>query len=932
MNNNSTNNSINGIRAKKISQLDNLPESFYPTDDNSNEDKLKNLYFVLGFNGENERISNYRMNFEELINLLVRTGKISGTSNTYTVSYNLEHISTDAPTEFNDNVFEINLTPDIGYNLPDEIIVIGSSNYIYNKNTGCIQINTSKKINFITIEAIGIPIEYTFGITTSNMSVENLSNLTNKTYHIGDIINFIIYANDEYNYDAPNKEEISLSGLNILNYEKLDDKASISLEINGLSRYTNIEINAKKILNYYFGYSIKNDTILNYNEDGLPYEAGTNFANILIRGRNICPIPFIDGFDYENGISNNENVFIIVPQKYYNINKNLYIDDDWNGYKLQSGTFAIEIPVQTEPNSIASPMIYNFIYNDVAYYALCISWEGKHSHQSFIPFGSISEYVYKIEWNTQLDNNIVIEGRTISSENDSITVYRLDGSTDILNLGFTIEIEPKEGGIILGSYENGVYTAPEYIEDTTYVSLICKYISNNETFESRITLTIIKAGIDEDLCGIIWDLNIDQINSLDTFAIDLNRIYGKFGIPEDYTTGKIDQPELVTFEIISGGGQIDNYQYTAPRTRDNITVKLKATYKGYENIVSITIKGIGFDSLLWDTDLPKAIYGGLEGEQLDIDTTLYKVIGTTNAIMELIEDENNISLVSSMEHLSNKIFIPNEVNSDTEVKFTISYNGFTIDKFVIVKPSDIPILEYSYWYIGQYEPTGYTNPENDLIDSSDSNDKTGWRKIEESYTAYKTNPLYSCPANETDRISFHDDATYFVVIPSGFLFKDILGETILIDIYNTITIGNRQYNVYKFDTSIEDYDETFIYNIYYTNTSPYYIYWGSTLPTSDTNPEDNLSQSFIKYEMVNYGAGWCPIGESIDIYTNGDPYISDTFSNNSSAGENVQCNYVLIPKGLYLIDGFNIQLTSKDGDSILDCNIGTSLKLSSRLD
>ena len=86
MNNNSTNNSINGIRAKKISQLANLPESFYPTDDNSNEDKLKNLYFVLGFNGENERISNYRMNFEELINLLVRTGKISGTSNTYKVS------------------------------------------------------------------------------------------------------------------------------------------------------------------------------------------------------------------------------------------------------------------------------------------------------------------------------------------------------------------------------------------------------------------------------------------------------------------------------------------------------------------------------------------------------------------------------------------------------------------------------------------------------------------------------------------------------------------------------------------------------------------------------------------------------------------------------------------------------------------------------
>ena len=153
-------------------------------------------------------------------------------------------------------------------------------------------------------------------------------------------------------------------------------------------------------------------------------------------------------------------------------------------------------------------------------------------------------------------------------------------------------------------------------------------------------------------------------------------------------------------------------------------------------------------------------------------------------------------------------------------------------------------------------------------------------------------------------------------------------------------------------------DQHKIYYDHYNDASYYYIYWGSTLPTSDVNPKLNLSQSFIKYEMVNYGAGWYPIGESIDIYTNGHPYISDTFSNNRSAGENVQCNYVLIPKGLYLIDGFNIQLTSKDGDtlsneagftkdgeieiqgkiyniytnieeySILDCNIGTYFTLS----
>ena len=41
---------------------------------------------------------------------------------------------------------------------------------------------------------------------------------------------------------------------------------------------------------------------------------------------------------------------------------------------------------------------------------------------------------------------------------------------------------------------------------------------------------------------------------------------------------------------------------------------------------------------------------------------------------------------------------------------------FSVEKNITVKSSTIsPSIIGAYWYIGQYEPTGYTNPENDLI-------------------------------------------------------------------------------------------------------------------------------------------------------------------------------------------------------------------------
>ena len=905
MNNNSTNNSINGIRAKKISQLTSLPESFYPTDDNSNEDKLKNLYFVLGFNGENERISNYKMNFEELIDLLISTGKLSGSSSIHLITYNLEHITTTASNNFTGNTFELTLVPDAGYSLPEEFntenspnTIVGAASYIYNNETGYLYIIAAKGVSNISINALATPCEYTFDIDSTGITFEYESEAA---YHINDTITINVQAIDEVNYDIIDRNEIGLEGLDIVSFNKNNDRASITVKINGSCVNTVLHISSKRIYYYYFGYSIKNDNILTYDDNGIPSGVGSNFET-LFKGRNICPIPFEDGFPYGNGhdkIAENDYVFLVVPKKYYLVNRNLYIDDNNIGYSLIAGDSAFIIPVQTNP-STKSLMIYNnIIYKDIEYYIICISREGKRGRQLFRSEGNVGNTPLKIKWNTLLENKHIKEGATFdASSGNSITVYYLNGNEERKSSGYDIIIEGENSG----TYENGIYTAPSNIEDSMSVTFVCKYIYNvnKPPLEDRISIIIEKTGLDEGLQGIQWNIDENiEIESRGTYVIDpTTMILGLYAGNESHI---VDEPSLLQFEVINGVGELDGYTYIAPQTKNNLTAIIKATYKNdTEAELTITINGIGFDALYWPTDLPKSIY---DEETLFIDKTLFKITDIENGISELIEDENNILLTSSLGTLTGNFFAPSTVNEDTEVIFTISYKGFTETKEIMVKHTNVtPSISGSYWYIGQYKPTGYTNPMNDLINIlNEPNDKTGWREIGESFSYYKTNPLYEYTQN--NKITFYDGSTYYVVMPEGFIFKDNLGETYTKE-YEEINIGNKKYNVYTFETELEGNEETFEYNIYYTSSTPYYMYWGSNMPTIDTNPEDELSYIIPGSEQYgnSYTPGWYPIGRDVSIYALVNNQIvnvweSPTFEDSYTwLGEEFPVQYLILPK------------------------------------
>lgn len=903
MNNNSTNNSINGIRAKKISQLTSLPESFYPTDDNSNEDKLKNLYFVLGFNGENERISNYKMNFEELINLLISTGKLSSSSSIHLVTYNLEYITTTAPNNFTGNTFELTLVPDAGYSLPEELEIIGATSYIYNKETGYLYIIAAN--DNIIINALATPCEYTFDIDSTGITFEYESEAP---YHINDTITINVQAIDEVNYDIIDRNEIGLEGLDIISFNKNNDRASITVKINGSCVNTVLHISSKRIYYYYFGYSIKNDNILTYDNNGIPTGVGSNFET-LFKGRNICPIPFEDGFDYISGMSDHEWVFLIVPKKYYIVNRNLYINDNNIGYSLIAGDSAFTIPVQTNPNNNSLMIYNNIIYKDIEYYTICISREGKQGRQLFRSEGNVGNTPIRIKWNTLLENKHIKEGATFNaSSGNSITIYYLNGNEERKSSGYDIIIEGENSG----TYENGIYTAPSNIEDSMSVIFVCKYTYNDNVppLEDRISIVIEKTGKDDELQGIMWNVSEEiEVESLGTYVINpTTMILGLYAGNESHI---VDEPSLLQFEVINGVGELDGYTYIAPRTKNNLTAIIKATYKNdTEDELHITINGTGFDALYWPTDLPKSIY---DEETLFIDKTLFKITDIENGSSELIEDENNILLTSSLGTLTGNFFVPSTVNEDTEVIFTISYKGFTETKNIIVKHTNVtPSISGSYWYIGQYKPTGYTNPTNDLINIlNEPNDKTGWREIGEAFSYYKTNPLYEYTQN--NKITFYDGSTYYVVIPEGFIFKDNLGETYTKE-YEEINIGNRKYNIYTFETELEGNEETFEYNIYYNDLSPYYIYWGSNLPTINTNPEDELSQIVIgteQYSEISYSPGWYNIGTSINATSSNYKISTPTFNDLYDIdGEEYPANYLIIPKYTEAKDGvFGYQLT-----------------------
>ena len=127
----------NKIRAEKISQMELLPDDLRKSNDtdeiteidledlnlNSNWDKL---YFVLALNdGDRRRYANYKLNFSQLIGMLVDSGQIGGIDNPHEILLtNQRNYTIDPPqTVFSGSTYTFRIVPDPGYKLPTNIVL-----------------------------------------------------------------------------------------------------------------------------------------------------------------------------------------------------------------------------------------------------------------------------------------------------------------------------------------------------------------------------------------------------------------------------------------------------------------------------------------------------------------------------------------------------------------------------------------------------------------------------------------------------------------------------------------------------------------------------------------------------------------------------------------------------------------------------------------
>ena len=914
------NDKITDIRAKKITQMPDL-----------NNTDWENIWVLLGYN-DGENVANYKVNMLQLAQNLLETGLINPSGNMHYISYaGLHHITSPSAVQFDGRIFTVLLIPDAGYELPNEITVEGATVLAYNKIAGTLKIDAGYTDSMINVIGTATYIEYTLGINVINATYENLN--PKETYHIDDELTITITAVDQDHYDVPDLEELNIQGLSVISYNKsLGYSGTLRIKFDGSGNGI-ISGSTKRINIYYFGYSVTGDNILNYDENNLPVSPGNRFM-FLSKGRNKCPIDFNQGFDYGDGIeyipgdqSASDNVYIIVPSKYYIFNGNIFKDDNNIGYQMTSGNSSFERQVQWTEEADSKPMIYETAYEDVDYMILCISTEGIQGHQPFKNIGNIAERIIGITWNSAVPERIAA-GTTVNIPHGNISVKYGDGHEETVDSGFTISYTGD-----VGLYSNDTYAAPpiqDLDDEVVILKFICTYQGMTDTKQSILYVS----GDDDNLVRIAYNDIIPAIEYNKSCTIYKNKV---LGINEDDSTYVITKPDKLVFTC-TYGSIVDNNDgtltYTAPFRQIDVTETLNISYKSsYIANVRFLVKSPDFHQIIWPTQLPLAIY---DNETLKLDMTLYKVMDSDGSYQKITTDLNEIVLTVTKGSVdSNYVYNPsynealepehsavNPVASELNVTFTLRYKHCEVTKKMYVRhgatPSSTPNF---YWYCGQYCPTVLTNPENDLADYNTDPKAPGWRKLNYAVSYYRTpNSVF------TGTVQFYKgyaaEVDYYVTLPDNMGLFDNEGNSIIniSSPYRKILISGKDYNIFKLGPSINMNNK-----IYYVLPAADYWYVGKDYPVSPlTNPElitETLSgeaDEGSNWKGIN--EGWHTIANLESIKANHNHIMSayGNYSYTVDFGLNDVEFYLVVPKGSIFKDAISVVDISSNKQGLMD--------------
>lgn len=891
---------LNNIRAEKISQMTSLPDSLRKVGDediteidlrelNLNTDWDK-LYFVLALNDGDKKYANYKLNFAQLIGMLIDSGQIGsgGTSHALRIEQMNNFTINPSGMIFSGSSHTFTIIPNPGYGLPSEI-VIQNSDYNYDNETGVVQLTKVARNSDVFIDIRVQLKEYTLNTNFININAD--ISPVKSIYTINDNITINLITKDINHQNLPSLGNIEMPGLNIVSYELLNEYTGIlNIKINGEDDNPYITMQAEKSVTYYFGYTTKDTNILIFEND-IPVSAGSAFTSLFYQ-RDKCPINYINGFDYGDGIEiigKNDDVYIIVPQKYININNEsmIFSSDNGNIYEMIAGNSGFPVIIQN--NIQNQKMIYEIIYDNVNYYVLCISTEGKRGHQSFRSIGNIANQQTGIEWINTLPSSFVSSQSYELSDNIGyVNIIFGDNHKERTNSGFIITAS-------VGTYNSTthVFNTPDNITTIPCI-FTCKYGEFTTTKETQITVK----GADYGITGIVWEQNISSIETLDNITLNTETI---FGIYSGNSRHQVADPSLIQFS--ANLGTISNNIYTAPDINSEIEDIITASYtvEGNTYTVSknISIHPYNFSNIIWAENLPVSIF---DNESLII-SNIYKV--NNDNTYELISNNNITINVSSGSVLGNT-FIPTKVTGEPiTVTLTVTYKGFTDSKQITVKEHQEQTSNNTlYYYIGQNIPNEYTNPENDLI-IGNSNNITGWRQINTPYANYRSSSVL----NNTIKInSINQSTTYYVIIPQDFIIKNTSGTVINGNSKTNTTINDINYDIYTFN----GYE--FNNKIYYNVAQRAYWYCDKDMP--------NFNTLSLQSEISN--PGWHLIeSTNFNIYTADNPIYD--------GGENLETTislydfgdegdfYVLVPNNFVLMDASNTnQLTTQVSATVYD--------------
>lgn len=866
---------INSIKAKKISQM--------PILDN-NED-FENLWVLLGYKNEEEnRAENYKVNIYQLAQLLIDTGMLTGGGGSnHIISYSLNNISTTSPDVFTGVNASITLVPDRGYDLPDEnaISVAGARITSYNPQTGLLKIAASSDVEVITISASGIQKEYSLNLYLDYIT-SDLDN-SQETYHIDDVVEINFETTEPERFDLPARANITYANLQILSYQNNGSTGTLSFKINGTGNPT-IRMTGERIYVYYFGHSIPGDNILEYNDYGIPTGPGSRF-NSLVNTRGRCPINFNDNYVWPDGI-NDGDVFVIVPKRFFIPEANIYRDEEYNGYDRVASTLGIKRVIQ-QNYSDNSLMYYDFRYQDVEYWAYCITHEGISEFDKFNNIGDISTKPISISWVTTIpvlaaNKNITIDPGycNVTLGNDTSSIIEWPNFNVSVNVGTA----DTTGSSII--YNSGLITEDT---DVTFTAIYRGVVKDTKD------TTVPAPGEDDNLVSISYNLGFDEIKSGQSLTLDKTRVIGYYADdpdnPDNLTQRQLPKINSIAFSKVKGSiNKVSDTisTYTAPSnvltdTQETITVTYKSNWS-YP--CPITIKAVDCVDIYWPTKLPYSIY---DNELISpVDITCYKE--KPNGSYEKITEP--VTLTVSAGSYTNNIYTPPTVQSNTPVTFTLSWDNFTTMKQVTIKPATAFTNSSLYYYIGQYLPSVNTNPENDLSQTNSSS--AGWRKINDPLSSYRSpNSI-----NETIKLyeNVNDPVTYYVVVPDNVEIFENNDTNANIQRYgDPINIGGLFYNAYRITGN------SFDKKLFYTKSQMFYWYVGLDDPES---PE--VDPSTITYE---YNApGWHIIPNNITTYT--DKTNNPIWSINGDEKNSIplapgltQVNYyIALPRGVKAAD------------------------------